>query len=78
MVIILFIFYKILDLYFKKPPIDKENQRILSEQGINIATQPDQVTNISSYKTTIDNARNKVKEFNLRIENQDKEMESYR
>ncbi|OGX14841.1 MAG: hypothetical protein A2166_06040 [Omnitrophica WOR_2 bacterium RBG_13_41_10] len=48
--IILFLGYKLLNLYFKQPAIDPETNRALREQGIDT----------TNYKTTADTVRNKI------------------
>jgi uncharacterized protein YneF (UPF0154 family) len=49
--IVCFIFYKIMNLYFKKGPvINKETEKALSEQGIDTA----------NYKTITDSTREKI------------------
>jgi len=52
--IICFLFYKVMNLYFKKTPtINKETQKTLSEQGINTA----------NYKSIVDSTREKVQDI---------------
>lgn len=52
LVIVLFLFYKVINFYFKKAPtINKETEKALSEQGINA----------TNYKSIIDTTRNKIK-----------------
>ena len=50
-VIILFLFYKVINLYFKKTPtINKETEKSLSEQGINT----------TNYKTIVDSTKERI------------------
>lgn len=51
--IIAFIAYKVFNVYFKKTSLDKDTQKIISEQGIDT----------TSYKSTIDSTRDKLKEI---------------
>jgi hypothetical protein len=51
--IIMFIAFKVFKLYFKKPSLDKETQRAISEQGINSA----------SPKSIIDSTRGKLQDI---------------
>jgi hypothetical protein len=51
--IIAFIAYEVFNVYFKKTSVDKETQKIISEQGIDT----------TSYKSTIDSTREKLKEI---------------
>ncbi|MCX5705844.1 MAG: prepilin-type N-terminal cleavage/methylation domain-containing protein [Candidatus Omnitrophica bacterium] len=51
--IIAFIAYKVFNVYFKKTSLDKETQKIISEQGIDT----------TSYKSTIDSTRDKLKDI---------------
>ena len=53
LVIIAFIAFKVFNVYFKKTSLDKETQKILSEQGIDT----------KSYKSTIDSTRDKLKDI---------------
>jgi len=48
--IILFLGYKLLNLYFKSSPLNKETGKFISEQGINT----------TNYKTTMDSTREKI------------------
>ena len=64
--VILFLSYKLLALYLKESPIDKENKKMLSEQGIDI----------SSREAIIDKTRKNVEEYNLKVESQNKELEN--
>jgi len=48
--IIMFIVFKVFNLYFNKPYLNKETQKVISEQGINTA----------NYKSLIDTTRNKL------------------
>jgi uncharacterized protein YneF (UPF0154 family) len=48
--IIMFIAFKVFKLYFKNPSLNKETQRVISEQGIDT----------TSYKSTIDSTRDKL------------------
>ena len=48
--IILFLGYKILNLYFKSSPLNKETGKVLLEQGINT----------TNYKTIMDSTREKI------------------
>lgn len=62
--IIFFFFYKVSNLYFKKTiTTAKETESTLSEQGINTA----------SYKTIFDSTKDKVRDYNEKIEEQNKE-----
>ncbi len=51
--IILFLFYKVINLYFKKTPIDKEAEKVLLEQNINT----------KNYKTILDNTKERIKDI---------------
>jgi hypothetical protein len=51
--IIMFIAYKVLSLHPIKPSLDKETQKAISEQGIDT----------TSYKSTIDTVRNKLRDI---------------
>jgi type II secretory pathway pseudopilin PulG len=51
--IILFLFYKAIDLYFKKTSINKETENLLLEQGINT----------TNYKSILDSSRNKIQDI---------------
>jgi prepilin-type N-terminal cleavage/methylation domain-containing protein len=53
MAIIAFIAYKVFNVYFKKSFLDKETQKFISEQGIDT----------TSYKSTIDSTRDKLKDI---------------
>jgi len=48
--IIMFIAFKVLNLDFMKPPLNKETQKVISEQGIDT----------TSSKSLIDSTRNKL------------------
>jgi prepilin-type N-terminal cleavage/methylation domain-containing protein len=48
--IILFLGYKLLNVYFKRPSINPETNKALIEQGIDT----------TNYKTTADTVRNKI------------------
>ena len=54
--IIAFIAIKLLNNYYKKPSIDKETQKVVSEQGIDTAS-PRSI--VDSVKNTLQNAKNK-------------------
>ena len=51
--IIMFIAFKVLNFYFKKPSLNKETQRVISEQGIDT----------TSYKSITDSTRNKLEDI---------------
>ncbi len=51
--IIMFIAFKVFNVYFKKPSLDKETQRFISEQGIDT----------TSHKSTIDSTRDKLEDI---------------
>lgn len=52
LVVILFLFYKVINLYFKKATTpNKETEKALSEQGINT----------TNYKSIIDTTKEKIK-----------------
>lgn len=51
--IIMFIVFKVLSPHFIKPSLDKETQKVISEQGIDT----------TSYKSTIDSTRNKLRDI---------------
>ena len=51
--IIMFIAFKVFKLYFKNPPIDKETQRVITEQGINTTT----------YKSIINSTKDKLEDI---------------
>jgi uncharacterized membrane protein YhiD involved in acid resistance len=53
MAVILFLSYRLLNQYFKKPLVDKETQELLSSQGIDT----------SSYKATTDSVRQKIQDI---------------
>jgi hypothetical protein len=53
MAIIMFIAFKVFKLYFKQPSLDRESQKVISEQGINTST----------YKSVIDSTRNKLQDI---------------
>lgn len=57
-VIIFILCYIALRVYFKKPPLDKESEKLLSEQGIET----------SSYQAILDNARKKIKEVERKLQ----------
>ena len=65
---ILFLCYKALNLYFNKSLLDKETRENLLAQGVDT----------SNYKTIIDSAKEKVEEFNLKIESQNQGLENIR
>ncbi|MDP2938591.1 MAG: hypothetical protein Q8O13_00690 [Candidatus Omnitrophota bacterium] len=48
--IIMFIAFKVFKLYFKNPSLNKETQKVISEQGINT----------TSYKSIIDSTKKKL------------------
>ena len=50
--IIMFIAYKVINLYFKKPSLDKETQRVISTQGIDT----------TSSKSIVDSTRKKLQD----------------
>ncbi len=66
LVVMFFLCYKLFALYFKESPVYKDNRKVLSEAGINT----------SSNKAIIDNTRKNVEEYNLKVEGQNKELES--
>jgi competence protein ComGC len=49
--IIMFIAYKVINVYFKKPSLDKETQKFISEQGIDA----------TNYKSIIDSTKDNLK-----------------
>ena len=51
--IIMFIAFKVFNLYFKQPSINKEMQKIIAEQGIDA----------TSHKSTIDSTRAKFQDI---------------
>jgi len=51
--IILFLCYRLLNLYFKKTSVDKETKQILSDQGIDTTT----------YKSTTESVRTKIQDI---------------
>ena len=51
--IIMFIAFKVFKLYFKNPPLDKETQRVITEQGINTTT----------YKSIINSTKDKLEDI---------------
>ena len=51
--IILFIAFKAYKSYFKNPPVDKDTQRAVSEQGIDTTT----------YRSALDSTRDKLKDI---------------
>jgi uncharacterized protein YpmS len=53
LVIVMFVVFTAFKMYFKKTSLDKETQKIISEQGIDT----------TSYKSTIDSTREKLKEI---------------
>ena len=55
LVIIAFIFIKVLNNYYKKPSIDKETQKVVSEQGID-------TTSYSSIVGSVKNTLQRVKD----------------
>ena len=58
LVIVSFIFYKLINVYFRQAPVNKETQKALSEQGINSA----------NYKSITDTTRKKLQDIqNQRI-----------
>jgi len=58
---IAFLFYKVIDLYFKKAPtINKDTQETLSGQGIDT----------KNYKTILDTTQNKIKNIQTQHLNQ--------
>jgi len=61
--ITLFLGYKLLNLYFKQPALDKETEKALLEQGI--------VT--TNYQTTANTVRNKIQ--NIQKQHTDQLME---
>lgn len=54
--IIMFIVFKVLNLYFMKPSLNKETQKVISEQGIDTV----------SSKSLIDSTRNKLRNIQNR------------
>jgi len=54
--IIAFIAIKLLNNYYKKPSIDKETQKVVSEQGIDTTSYS---SIVGSVKNTLQNAKNK-------------------
>lgn len=55
--IILFFSYKALNSYFKKPDLDKNTEKALSQQGINT----------SNYGTILNSTRSQVQDINRRL-----------
>ena len=51
--VVMFIVLKIFKLYFNNPSLNKETQRVVSEQSIDT----------TSYKSTIDSVKNKVEDI---------------
>lgn len=55
--IISFFAYKALNAYFKKPAMDLESDKVLTQQGIDT----------SSYSSTVNSARRQVQDINKRL-----------
>jgi hypothetical protein len=53
MALILFLSYRLLNQYFKKPLVNKETQELMTSQGIDT----------SSYKATADSFRQKIEDI---------------
>ena len=51
--IIMFIAFKVFNVYFKKPVLNKETEKVISEQGIDT----------TSYKSTINSTRDKIEDI---------------
>lgn len=51
--IIMFIAFKLFNVYFKKPVLNKETEKIISEQGIDT----------TSYKSIIDSTKSKLEDI---------------
>jgi hypothetical protein len=57
--IILFLSQRFLNMYFKKPNLDKETEEAISGQGINT----------SSYRGVLDSTRDKIRDINKQLIN---------
>ena len=66
LIVISFLVYIALKTYFKKPTMDKETEKILTEQGIDTSNQ----------KAILDSARDKVREINKQQLNYEKAVEN--
>ncbi|MGA2774552.1 MAG: hypothetical protein ABSE81_00585 [Candidatus Omnitrophota bacterium] len=53
LVIIMFVVFKVWDIYFKKPALNKETQKVMTEQGVDT----------TNYKTISDSIKNKVEDI---------------
>jgi len=51
--IIMFIAFKVFNVYFKKPSLDKETQKVISGQGIDT----------TSYQSVIDSSKKKLQDI---------------
>jgi len=51
--IIMFIVFKVWDIYFKRPALSKETQKVMSEQGVDT----------TNYKTISNSMKNKVEDI---------------
>ena len=66
LLIIPFIFFKVINFYFKRSPVNKEDEKSLSEQGIDTR----------NYKTVLDSSREKIQDINEQAINRAKELEA--
>ena len=53
LVIIMFVVFKVWDIYFKKLALNKETQKVMTEQGVDT----------TNYKTISDSIKNKVEDI---------------
>ncbi|MFH1339311.1 MAG: hypothetical protein ABIH40_05670 [Candidatus Omnitrophota bacterium] len=58
------LFYLVLNTYFKKPSIDKEAEKPLSEQGIDA----------TNYQTILDSTKKKVEDINKQLLEREKQL----
>ena len=63
LVIIALLFYKVLNVYFKKPPVDKETEKVLNQQGIDTANYQSIVDTTRDRIHSIETQHNKQLEF---------------
>ncbi len=65
LVIILLLFKQALNSYFKKPYFDKKTEQALSEQGIDT----------TNYKAILDSTKEKIKNIDKQLMDQEKRIE---
>ena len=65
LVIILLLFKKGLNVYFKKPYLDKKTEQTLSEQGIDT----------TNYKAILDSTKEKIRNIDKQLMDQEKRIE---